>query len=52
MAERPWDPWTTDTRPSAVIREFGRFRWVVVPLAGLAFAAFVFGVGMLAAAAS
>ena len=47
-----WDPATTDTRPSAVFREFGAWRWLLVPLAALAFALFVFVVGLVAAAAS
>lgn len=48
----PWSPREVDTRPSAVFGEFGPLRWLVVPLAALAFAAVVFAVGFLAGAAS
>lgn len=43
-----WDPHYVDTRPSAVFREFGRWRWLVVPLVGLAIAGFVWVVSALA----
>lgn len=46
--EERWDPRATDTRPAAVFREFGRYRWIVVPLAALVFALFVLVVGLLA----
>lgn len=46
IAHAGWDPYEVDTRPSAVFREFGRARWLVVPLAALALALLVWVVGM------
>lgn len=43
-----WDPHTTDTRLRAVFREFGRLRWLIVPLAGVIVALLVYVVGTLA----
>lgn len=43
-----WDPHTTDPRPRAVFREFGRLRWLVVPFAGVIAALVVLAVGVLA----
>lgn len=44
-----WDPYATDTRLTAVFREFGRYRWLIVPLAALVFAVFVWAIAALPA---
>lgn len=38
---------TADTGIPAVFREFGPLRWITVPLAGVAVAAFVWAVGIV-----
>lgn len=43
-----WDPHEVDTRPQSVFREFGRYRWLIVPFAALVFAVFVWALGAVA----